>query len=100
MQGPRQETLGTVCRKEEQNSLLITFYTLLEQRLLLEKRRPAEETGIVDLKKRPHELITAEKREKTLVVLTIENKDIRLETITSQKKTTLLASLEEGKEVV
>ena len=49
---------------------------------------------------RPHELITAKKRKRTLFVLTTENKDIRLETITSQKETTLLASLEEGKEAV
>ena len=55
----------------------------------------------MDLRKiRPYKLITTEKRKKTPVALTTENRDIRLETIASRRKTTLLASLEEGKEAV
>ena len=45
-------------------------------------------------------MATIEEKEKTLIVLIIENKDIRLETINSRRKITLLALPEEGKEAV
>ena len=49
---------------------------------------------------RSYKLVTIKEKEKTLVVLTTENKDIRLETAVSRRKTTLLALPEKGKEVV
>ena len=74
----------TEYRKEKQKDLLTTSLTLLEQYPLLEKRKPVEETSIIDPKKiGPYKLITTEGRKKTPDVLITENKDIRLRTADS-----------------